>query len=231
MPVMAGGAIAFALALLAGFALAPAADSAVTARTAGPDAGTVERSQPAARPSLVEAARRQRERVAESRNRRGPAPRFTDADLPGGAAGAPRAPGSGGLATGPEAEMPDAGETTDSGPGPEERGEASEIRAPAGEPEAAGAEERESPAAPEGAETGGERKSDRERERELRERLLDVEASLAALGVSGLPFAPRNPNRFTSAFDAARLRAEEREIRRELRELADPAGENAARPR
>lgn len=225
MPVMAGGARAFAAALLAGFALAPAADSAVTARPAGPTAGAVERPQPAARPSLVEAARRQRERVAESRNRRGPAPRFTDADLPGGAAGA------GGLATGPEAEMPDAGETTDSGPGPEERGEASEIRAPAGEPEAAGAEERESPAAPEGAETGGERKSDRERERELRERLLDVEASLAALGVSGLPFAPRNPNRFTSAFDAARLRAEEREIRRELRELAAPAGENAARPR
>lgn len=225
MPVMAGGARAFAAALLAGFALAPAADSAVTARPAGPTAGAVERPQPAARPSLVEAARRQRERVAESRNRRGPAPRFTDADLPGGAAGA------GGLATGPEAEMPDAGETTDSGPGPEERGEASEIRAPAGEPEAAGAEERESPAAPEGAETGGERKSDRERERELRERLLDVEASLAALGVSGLPFAPRNPNRFTSAFDAARLRAEEREIRRELRELADAAGENAARPR
>ena len=225
MPAKAGGAIALALALPAGFA--PAASYGVPAQTDSPDAGgVVERSQPAARPSLVEAARRQRERVAESRNRRGPAPRFTDADLPGGAAGA------GGLATGPEdAERPDAGETTDSGAGPEERGEASDARAAAGEPEAADAEERESPAAPEGTETGGERKSDRERERELRERLLDVEASLAALGVSGLPFAPRNPNRFTSAFDAARLRAEEREIRRELRELADGAGENAARPR
>lgn len=225
MPAKAGGAIALALALPAGFA--PAASYGVTARTDGPDAaGVVERPQPAARPSLVEAARRQRERVAESRNRRGPAPRFTDADLPGGAAGA------GGLATGPEdAERPDAGETTDSGAGPEERGGASEIRAAAGEPEATGAEEHETVATPEGTETGGERKSDRERERELRERLLDVEASLAALGVSGLPFAPRNPNRFTSAFDAARLRAEEREIRRELRELADGAGENAARPR
>ena len=224
MPAKAGGAIALALALPAGFA--PAASYGVTAWTAGPDAaGVVERPQPAARPSLVEAARRQRERVAESRNRRGPAPRFTDADLPGGAAGA------GGLATGPDAESPDAGETAESGAGPEERGEASEIRAAAGEPEAAGAEERESPAAPEGTETGGERKSDRERERELRERLLDVQASLAALGVSGLPFAPRNPNRFTSAFDAARLRAEEREIRRELRELADRAGERGARPR
>lgn len=229
MPVMAGGAIAFALALLAGFA--PAASYGVTARTAGPDAGTVERSQPAARPSLVEAARRQRERVAESRNRRGPAPRFTDADLPGGAAGARRAPRSGDLAEEEEPERRNERETGESGADPEERRGASDARAAAGEPGDAGAEERESPAAPEGAETGGERKSDRERERELRERLLDVEASLAALGVSGLPFAPRNPNRFTSAFDAARLRAEEREIRRELRELADPAGENPARPR
>lgn len=230
MPAKAGGAIALALALLAGFA--PAADSAVTARPAGPDAGAVERPQPAARPSLVEAARRQRERVAESRNRRGPAPRFTDADLPGGASGAPRAPGSGDLAAASEEpERPGAGETADAGADPEERRGATDARGAAGEPEAAGAEGRESPAAPDGAETGGERKSDRERERELRERLLDVEASLAALGVSGLPFAPRNPNRFTSAFDAARLRAEEREIRRELRELADPAGENPARPR
>lgn len=55
-----------------------------------------------------------------------------------------------------------------------------------------------------------------ERVPEILERLLDIEASLTAIGASGLPFAQRNPNRFRSPLDASRLRAEQEELRREL---------------
>ena len=244
MPAKAGGPTALAAAPLAAFVFLPAAfvflpaafafassaHSALAAPPTGPGVGVVER-QPAARPSLVEAAKRQRERVAESRSRHGAAPRFTDADLPG------RAAAGGGPAAPDDRERIGAGEATGSGEDPEGRSGPAGTRS--AESEAAGAEEPGSPPRepaageppPERAETAEERKSDRERERELRERLLEVEASLAALGVSGLPYAPRNPNRFTSAFDAARLQAEQREIRRELRELEAPAGRSGARPR
>lgn len=59
-----------------------------------------------------------------------------------------------------------------------------------------------------------------EREAEIRERLLDIEASLTAIGSSGLPTAPRNPNRFQSPLDTNRLRAEQEELNRELDALA-----------
>lgn len=59
-----------------------------------------------------------------------------------------------------------------------------------------------------------------ERASELRERLLDIESSLTAIGASGLPHAVRNPNRFLSGLDAHRLLAERDEIRRELEALA-----------
>ena len=55
-----------------------------------------------------------------------------------------------------------------------------------------------------------------ERVPEILERLLDIEASLTAIGASGLPFAQRNPNGFRSPLDASRLRAEQEELRREL---------------
>ena len=70
--------------------------------------------------------------------------------------------------------------------------------------------------------------SPEERAAELREKLPDLEAALAAFGGSGLPYATRHPNRFASPFDAARLRAEPREIRRELADLETRPG---ARPR
>ncbi len=59
-----------------------------------------------------------------------------------------------------------------------------------------------------------------EREAEIRERLLDIEASLTAIGSSGLPTAQRDPNRFQSPLDANRLRAEQEELRQELDSLA-----------
>ncbi len=55
-----------------------------------------------------------------------------------------------------------------------------------------------------------------ESESDLRERLADLEAALVGIGASGLPLAPRDPNRFRSALDAARIRAEMEDIRREL---------------
>ena len=58
------------------------------------------------------------------------------------------------------------------------------------------------------------------REAEIRERLLDIEASLTAIGSSGLPFAQRNPNRFQSPLDTNRLRAEQEALRQELQALA-----------
>ena len=51
-----------------------------------------------------------------------------------------------------------------------------------------------------------------EREAEIRERLLDIEASLTAIGSSGLPYAQRNPNRLLSPLDTNRLRAELEEL-------------------
>lgn len=59
-----------------------------------------------------------------------------------------------------------------------------------------------------------------ERETEIRERLLDIEASLTAIGASGLPAAQRNPNRFQSPLDTNRLRAEAEELKQELDALA-----------
>ncbi len=58
------------------------------------------------------------------------------------------------------------------------------------------------------------------RETEIRERLLDIEASLAAIGASGLPAAPRNPTSFQSPLDASRLRSEQEDLRQELDALA-----------
>lgn len=59
-----------------------------------------------------------------------------------------------------------------------------------------------------------------EREAEIRERLLDIEASLTAIGASGLPYAQRNPNRVQSPLDTNRLRAELEDLNRELGALA-----------
>ena len=59
-----------------------------------------------------------------------------------------------------------------------------------------------------------------EREAEIQERLLDIDASLTAIGSSGLPTAQRNPNRFLSPLDTNRLRAEQEELNRELDALA-----------
>lgn len=59
-----------------------------------------------------------------------------------------------------------------------------------------------------------------EREAEIQERLLDIEASLTAIGSSGLPFSQRNPNRFLSPLDTNRLRAEAEELTQELDALA-----------
>ena len=154
---------------------------------------------PASPPSLAEAARKNRARVAASRERHGPAPRFTDADLAGGRsarAGQPAAP----LESEPLRDPPVTGEDL-----------------PAGDP---------------GEDTAGPSTDDvqaaiearlrviAEREAEIRERLLDIEASLTAIGSSGLPFAQRNPNRFLSPLDTNRLRAEAEELNRELDALA-----------
>ncbi len=57
------------------------------------------------------------------------------------------------------------------------------------------------------------------REAVLHQRLLDLEAALVSVGASGLPIAPRDPNRFHSVLDAARIRAEMRDVRRELTDL------------
>ena len=144
-------------------------------------------------PSLVEAARRNRARIVASRGRNGPAPRFTDADLAAGhrravAVAEPAAPADDEdhPALGPEPW------TAASGEDALEAG-ADDLRA------AMDARLREIAA----------------REAEIRERLLEIEVSLTAIGVSGLPYAQRNPNRFQSPFDAGRLRAERRELRLE----------------
>ncbi len=143
-------------------------------------------------PSLAEAARRNRARVAASREQHGPAPRFTDADLAGGyRRGITEPPRPANDEEPPVAEA----EARDVEPGDD-----TVDIAPA-----------ESRAAMDARllEIG-------ERVPEILERLLDIEASLTAIGASGLPFAQRNPNRLRSPLDASRLRAEQEELRREL---------------
>ncbi len=71
----------------------------------------------------------------------------------------------------------------------------------------------------------------RRREEEIRERLLDIEAALNRIGVSGLPYAPRNPNRVGSPLDAPRLRAEQERLRDELRNLAGRGARPGPEPR
>ena len=71
----------------------------------------------------------------------------------------------------------------------------------------------------------------RRREAEIRKRLLDIEAALNRIGVSGLPYAPRDPNRVGSPLDAPRLRAEQESLRDELRRLAESAARSGSRRR
>lgn len=261
MAGIAGRGKTLAGALLAGFALgAPAAGTgrpaaareAVSAGSVG-SAGGMQPERPDL-PDLVEAARRQRERVAESRERRGPAPRFTDADLPRGdrnradrnrddrnRAGRggtdPRErPGAGAGEDHPDRAAAGAGRDSDGDSGRDSDGDSGrEAGNPPGEPAGARAAGTTDPAGPGDtgadaaeAEEGLSPEERKERAAALREKLLDLEAALATLGVSGLPTAARHPNRFVSAFDAGRLRAELRETRRELAELESGTG---ARPR
>ncbi len=85
-----------------------------------------------------------------------------------------------------------------------------------------GVSETEAPADPEDT---------RRREAEIRERLLDIEAALNRIGVSGLPYAPRDPNRVASPLDAPRLRAEQERLRKELRNLAGRDASPDSQPR
>lgn len=244
----AGRGKALAGALLAAFALgAPAAAATATAKAAaggparsreaafagsGGSAGGIQPQRPDL-PDLVEAARQQRERVAESRERRGPAPRFTDADLPRDNRN--RRDGNRSDGNRPDESRPDESRTDEDRTGPDGRGvparpgagdaeetargdarnSGGEAETGSGEPVGADAAAAEEALSPEERE---------ERAAELREKLLDLEAALAAIGVSGLPTATRHPNRFGSAFDAGRLRAEQREARRELAELESGVG-------
>ena len=158
------------------------------------------RAQPRERSPLVEAATRQRARILASRAARGPAPRFTDRDL--GVPGRRAAPAPSAVRP-PEPEAaPGTGADPDLVPEPD----ADSGRDPDLTP---GADRPDPGATPAGRD-----------ERELRERLLDIEASLTAIGASGLPRAVRNPNRSLSGFDLRRLVAERDEIRRELEALA-----------
>ncbi|MXZ61641.1 MAG: hypothetical protein F4228_05875 [Acidobacteria bacterium] len=150
-------------------------------------------------PSLAEAARRNRARIAASRGRYGPAPRFTDADVSGTRSASPDRPAAP-LETGPLRDPPVASEDLPAGdPG--------EDTAEVGEDDVQEAIE-------------ARLRVIARREAEIRERLLDIEASLTAIGSSGLPAAPRNPNRFQSPLDTNRLRAEAEELNRELDALA-----------
>ena len=150
-------------------------------------------------PSLAEAARQNRARVAASRERHGPAPRFTDADL-AGARPRRQSPPTAPLETPALREPPVTAEDL-----------------PAGDP----GEDTADPGADEvEAAIAARLRVIAEREAEIRERLLDVEASLTAIGSSGLPTAPRNPNRFQSPLDTNSLRAEQEELNRELDALA-----------
>ena len=152
-----------------------------------------------AQPSLAEAARQNRARIQDSREQRGPAPRFTDANLGGARARAPDPP-----------------------PAPLE---SSALRdppvitedIPAGNPD----EDTADPGADEvQAAIEARLRVIAEREAEIRERLLDIEASLTAIGSSGLPYAQRNPNRPQSPLDTSRLRAERERLLREREALA-----------
>ena len=71
----------------------------------------------------------------------------------------------------------------------------------------------------------------RERDRELRERVLDIEAALAAIGASGLPQSPRYPNRFQSALDAPRLRTEYEAAQAERQAIAERIAKIRSSPR
>ena len=243
-PAFAGGAFS-----IPGPGIA-ATDGAEPSREAG-SVGPAGREQPERR-DLVEAARRQRERVAESRERNGPASRFTDTDLPrtdrdrtdrtptdgtptdGDWSAAPARAGAGATAAGEAEAGPDDPEATPAGdPGDS----AEEAGTRPGEPADTGSaamtdtgdtkDTRDSRASGADAAEAERGPSPEERAGELREKLLDLEAALVALGVSGLPTATRHPNRFTSPFEAARLRAEQREIRRELAELETRPGARA----
>jgi hypothetical protein len=151
-------------------------------------------------PPLVEAARQNRARVAASRERHGPAPRVTDADL-----------------TGRPLERPDI-------PAPAAPLEREALRNPdvTNEDLAREASGDVVEAVPDDVQTNVEarlREIDA-REAEIQERLLDIAASLTAIGSSGLPYAQRRPNRFQSPLDAGRLRAEREDLQEELQALA-----------
>lgn len=167
------------------------------------------RGQPApdTGPSLAEAARRHRTRVAASRERHGEAPRFTDADLTGGRSRAPERSAVP-LVTGTLGEPA----VRSSVRGPAVRSEDLSPEIGGGDTLNADDDVR--------ANVEARRREIAARESEIRERLLDIRASLAAVGASGLPAAPRNPTRFQSALDTAQLRAEQEELGRELEALA-----------
>lgn len=208
-------ALRVALCLLAGLIPAVGAGAVqppVAARLPGGEPGSPQ-------PTLVEAARVNRARVNASRREHGSAPRFEDADLHAlvplpasrwaagpsvtGRPGMVRE-GAGEIAGAASAEEGAADSNQTSAP-LESPGEA--VRSPAGRKASA--------------------RNRRERAAQVRKRLLDIEVALTSLGESGLPFAQRNPNRFRSAYDAARLRAEHGDLQRELEELEesrDPLG-------
>ena len=229
-PVL-GVAPRFVVAALAAALLLLPGVSGADGRTAGRQpvsaGGPADRRAPVARPpqdpgarrpSLVEAARRNRERIARSRRRGGPAPRYDDAAFPAG-----RAPAG-------------------ADPGPAESSAPRSVPSATGQRNGEGSPEGEP--SPEVSERLGLRGSGsrgeisaadraaarREREQALRERLLDLEWSLAAVGASGLPYAPRNPNRALNPLGAGRLRARQEEIRRELAALAEETGAGKRRP-
>ena len=137
--------------------------------------------------------------MAASRERHGPAPRFTDADLSGTRSASPDQP----AATLEGNALRDPPVTSED--------------LPAGDP---GEDTAEVSADDVQEAIQARLRVIGEREAEIRERLLDIEASLAAIGASGLPTAQRNPNRFLSPLDTNRLRAEAEELNRELDALA-----------
>ena len=158
-----------------------------------------------AQPSLAEAARKNRVRIQASQEQHGPAPRFTDADLGGG-----RPPGAARSAPAPSSNV---------------ALEKQALREPAIASEDLPLDALDEDTA--GADPEGQRaamdarlREIGEREAEIRDRLLDIEASLTAIGSSGLPYAQRNPNRLRSPLDTSRLRAERDRLLREREALA-----------
>ena len=146
----------------------------------------------------METARQNRVRVQASRERRGPAPRFTDDDLVHGFRR--RAADESPHPTGNEIAAPVGVE--DLPLAPRGRPVPDADRLEGGSPDVRPSMEAHL------REIG-------EREAEIQERLLEIEVSLTAIGASGLPYAQRNPHRFQSPLDARRLRAEQEELRRE----------------